>query len=68
MNTGQINEVARRLSNSLHEMQADFALILIATAFTLVGLAVVQVFPEASLLAAFFLVGLLLLNIAFAFA
>lgn len=49
-------------------MQADFAVILIATAFTLVGLAVVQVFPEASLLAAFFLLGLILLNIAFAFA
>ena len=49
-------------------MQADIAVILIAAAFSLVGLAVVQVFPEASLLAAFFLVGLLLLNVALAFA
>lgn len=54
--------------HALREMQPDFAALLIAAAFSIVGYAIVKMVPEASLLAAFFLVGLLSLNVALSFA
>ena len=60
----------QQLSNhqAFREMQPGFAARLIAVAFTIVGLAIVKVVPKASLLAAFFLVGVLSLNVALSFA
>ena len=59
-----------QLSNhqAFREVQPDFAALLIAAAFSIVGLAIVRMVPKASLLAAFFLVGALSLNVALSFA
>ena len=47
-------------------MGTDFAAILISSVFISVGFVIAKFFPEASLMAAVFLVGLAILNITLA--
>ncbi len=49
-------------------MSLDAIAICISTGFIALGVVMAKFFPEASLLAAFFLVGLAILNIALAFS